>query len=443
MESLSSIDLSSIREYFVCPICKNYFKEPTTCACGHTFCKKCISSYKDSTSETGYYSNTFKCPVCKSNLQTIEEKNVIIDNLLGSLIPEVANKRREKQERKKQLALFQGEYLRSVRKTRIIKALYEFERKPRIVHVSQLFQDVCNQLSDLMIHREEFFYCLYDILQYGWPTWVFPDKPSTTGDTTTITDLPVLEEEKIDQSNQDHPDSKSSVDLLEEVAPEGNDVLKEENVSPSPIEEKNNESDASALKSDCSCDCDSDSSGCCSCESDDDEKRVENSPNKKVIKKYYIKKDYGLRFHDVPASPSRHRRSSSMIISPCHTPAVHSQFDQDNLRATPLIIMIGGFIGPRHTISSKDWLPDKENYTSDMIDVVWLSLNQISNNEARDTCCLLLGKLLNVDDKQLEFFDGLKDLYLIIGFNVMDHIRANNLSLCSESTTDEALKITC
>ena len=88
----SSTVSREIRDYFLCPICKNYFKEPTTCVCGHTFCMECLTGHKKSQSQY----TALQCPVCKAKVKEIGERNIIIENLIASLIAEVANKRKEK-----------------------------------------------------------------------------------------------------------------------------------------------------------------------------------------------------------------------------------------------------------------------------------------------------------------------------------------------------------
>lgn len=44
-----------INEELTCVVCFDYFKNPVTLFCGHSFCKDCIK---------GVVVNTSKCPFC-------------------------------------------------------------------------------------------------------------------------------------------------------------------------------------------------------------------------------------------------------------------------------------------------------------------------------------------------------------------------------------------
>ncbi|KDR70813.1 hypothetical protein GALMADRAFT_144307 [Galerina marginata CBS 339.88] len=76
------IDLSWIHMIFMCPVCKDLYKEPITLVeCGHTFCRKCIfgwfSSILHANNDNALINNwdqirpekPYSCPMCRVGIE--------------------------------------------------------------------------------------------------------------------------------------------------------------------------------------------------------------------------------------------------------------------------------------------------------------------------------------------------------------------------------------
>lgn len=65
---------SSLEKHFTCSICMEMFQNPVTTACGHTFCKECLSC--------NFHYNDRVCPLCKQPQNKIPDVNIILKNLV-------------------------------------------------------------------------------------------------------------------------------------------------------------------------------------------------------------------------------------------------------------------------------------------------------------------------------------------------------------------------
>lgn len=66
-----------------CSVCLDRLNDPVTIPCGHSFCRKCISSFWNQEDQKGVYS----CPQCREtfNPRPILKKNTILAELMGEL----------------------------------------------------------------------------------------------------------------------------------------------------------------------------------------------------------------------------------------------------------------------------------------------------------------------------------------------------------------------
>jgi hypothetical protein len=75
---------SSMREQLICPVCQLVLTDPYSTVCGHTFCKECIFSIRDSISGD----QTFRCPVDRHPLTCKDDVNpaaFLVTSLLNEL----------------------------------------------------------------------------------------------------------------------------------------------------------------------------------------------------------------------------------------------------------------------------------------------------------------------------------------------------------------------
>lgn len=77
--------LESCYSTLTCPICQDWFKSAVLCDCGHSFCRECITMWRQTKST---------CPVCRATITTapMDNKNIdaiclSVQNLMG---PEIA-----------------------------------------------------------------------------------------------------------------------------------------------------------------------------------------------------------------------------------------------------------------------------------------------------------------------------------------------------------------
>ncbi|XP_074872811.1 E3 ubiquitin-protein ligase TRIM39-like [Carettochelys insculpta] len=70
----------SFREEATCPVCLEYFTEPVSIECGHSFCRACISQC------WGESEPNFSCPQCR---ETTRQRNLQPNRQLGNLVESV------------------------------------------------------------------------------------------------------------------------------------------------------------------------------------------------------------------------------------------------------------------------------------------------------------------------------------------------------------------
>ncbi|CED83815.1 Predicted E3 ubiquitin ligase [Phaffia rhodozyma] len=60
-----------------CDICASILYEPVTTACGHTYCRSCLSRSMD---------HSLKCPICRSDLQMMSSRNMALNKVLHVIL---------------------------------------------------------------------------------------------------------------------------------------------------------------------------------------------------------------------------------------------------------------------------------------------------------------------------------------------------------------------
>eukprot|EP01083_Nonionella_stella_P043878 118396_1 len=73
--------LRSIRNELECNICLNFYVEPITISCGHTFCRLCIFQFQSKCAK--------KCPLCKRVCHidaSHHQQNIVLNNCIKTLI---------------------------------------------------------------------------------------------------------------------------------------------------------------------------------------------------------------------------------------------------------------------------------------------------------------------------------------------------------------------
>ncbi|XP_060886777.1 E3 ubiquitin-protein ligase TRIM39-like [Labrus mixtus] len=79
----SPCDTGSMEKNFTCTICMDLFVDPVTTACGHSFCKNCLSR--------NFLYNDLACPLCKRYLSQTPDVNIIMRSIVEEMkkpIPE-------------------------------------------------------------------------------------------------------------------------------------------------------------------------------------------------------------------------------------------------------------------------------------------------------------------------------------------------------------------
>lgn len=378
-------------QYFICTICQDYFKEPTTIGCGHTFCSVCIRECRKSQESRNF---NVKCPVCRVDSFLQGGKNVAMQGLMERIVPHIVAKRREKRSRKEKLLSFQKAYFQSERRLTILKCLYRMEQYlmkrqtlciSPIIHVSELFEEISTSIPNLCLHEEEFFACLYEVLKFGWPSFIFTEE-ETKSET-------IIEKPASTHPASDHSDTTSQQSEKQESSKNspGND--------------------------------------------DPDTPPSEQCRERMIYCAKLMQK--GLVTNLGVAGHFNHNEIQMILQSNGPLPITrHTNSRNDADHYIPHIIMVDGWVGcPIGDVNEKfvaEWVPNKDNYTSDLINVIGLSL--ISANEnMRPMYSGMLNKLLVQTIEQLELFEKYKNENAHITYNVMDHLDQRGLSLVSVS----------
>ena len=64
--------MSEVEDYLKCDVCKDFFYDPITLLCRHTFCSSCVSSLKE-------------CPMCRLKIHLPKQKNKLMTELVSVL----------------------------------------------------------------------------------------------------------------------------------------------------------------------------------------------------------------------------------------------------------------------------------------------------------------------------------------------------------------------
>jgi hypothetical protein len=83
-------NIDDIEDHLKCDVCKDFFNEPKTLFCQHTFCASCLISQKE-------------CPVCRLKIHLPEATNNIFDILVTSIYGNEKVKELQNRHRKEKL----------------------------------------------------------------------------------------------------------------------------------------------------------------------------------------------------------------------------------------------------------------------------------------------------------------------------------------------------
>uniref|UniRef100_A0A3B4YA48 RING-type domain-containing protein n=1 Tax=Seriola lalandi dorsalis TaxID=1841481 RepID=A0A3B4YA48_SERLL len=75
------------REKFCCSLCLDLLEDPVTIPCGHSYCRKCITSHWRTEEEEDVYS----CPQCRQTFQT--RPALVKNTMLADLVKELKKTR--------------------------------------------------------------------------------------------------------------------------------------------------------------------------------------------------------------------------------------------------------------------------------------------------------------------------------------------------------------
>nr|XP_046235836.1 E3 ubiquitin-protein ligase TRIM39-like [Scatophagus argus] len=73
----SPTETCSLNKHLICSICMDFFVNPVTTACGHTFCENCLT-------RTFNY-NDMACPLCKQHQSKTPKVNIVLRNIIEQI----------------------------------------------------------------------------------------------------------------------------------------------------------------------------------------------------------------------------------------------------------------------------------------------------------------------------------------------------------------------
>src|SRR3989338_63058 len=76
LKSLCNLDLSDVKEDFICTICCDVIINAVSTHCGHTFCYSCLYEWRKKST---------KCPLCRMSSLNYPSKNFVIDSFLEKM----------------------------------------------------------------------------------------------------------------------------------------------------------------------------------------------------------------------------------------------------------------------------------------------------------------------------------------------------------------------
>jgi hypothetical protein len=89
-EVVKDVSIDDIEEHLKCDVCKDFFNEPKTLFCQHTFCASCLISQKE-------------CPICRLKIHLPDTTNNIFDVLVAAIYGNEKVKELENRHKKEKL----------------------------------------------------------------------------------------------------------------------------------------------------------------------------------------------------------------------------------------------------------------------------------------------------------------------------------------------------
>jgi len=89
-EVVKDVSIDDIEEHLKCDVCKDFFNEPKTLFCQHTFCASCLISQKE-------------CPMCRLKIHLPDATNNIFDVLVAAIYGNEKVKELENRHKKEKL----------------------------------------------------------------------------------------------------------------------------------------------------------------------------------------------------------------------------------------------------------------------------------------------------------------------------------------------------
>ena len=173
---------NDLKQDLICPICHDYFDEPASTCCGHTFCIKCITQYR-----TSKNNSNVPCPICNTMIGTSSfQKHVFIESLMHKTIPDVMDRRKKEKERRDMLSQFIKKYDQSDRIGKISRTIYCCLNDPSssgVEHMFGILGRIHGTFPDDCFIMEEVYHTVGLVFSHGFSgfmeTPIGPLKPMT------------------------------------------------------------------------------------------------------------------------------------------------------------------------------------------------------------------------------------------------------------------------